>query len=299
MQKTYPQSLIVILGPTASGKSELAIKIAKRFNGEIISADSRQVYKGLNIGAGKISKKERQDILHHLLDIVSPKQTFTVAQYQKLAKKAVKKILKRSKLPIICGGTGFYIDSLIYDYKLPAVPPHSKLRKQLEKKSTEELFYRLKKLDPRRAGNIDRRNKRRLIRAIEIAKTLGKIPRIKKTPRYDFLKIGINIPKGKLKNRIFWRVDKMMKLGLINETKDLLKKHSVDLPAFDTIGYQEIIDYLQGKISLTEAILLIKKNTWQYAKRQMTWFKRDKEIHWIKQEREVYPIIKKFLISRF
>ncbi|MEK7634419.1 MAG: tRNA (adenosine(37)-N6)-dimethylallyltransferase MiaA, partial [Patescibacteria group bacterium] len=160
--------IIVILGPTSSGKSKLAIKIAKKYDGEIISADSRQVYKKLNIGSGKITKKEMEGIPHYLLDVTSPKRTFTVNQYQKLAKKALKKIIKKGKLPIICGGTGLYIDTLIYDYQLPQVPPQPKLRKQLEKKSTEELFGQLQKLDSRRAQNIDKHNRRRLIRALEI-----------------------------------------------------------------------------------------------------------------------------------
>jgi len=322
--------IIVILGPTASGKSELAVKLAQKFNGEIISADSRQVYKGLNIGSGKVpnelanlsrinlvnpsrifatlAKDSRDNISdsfakqyiykgipHHLLDVASPKRTFTIAQYQKLAKKALQKILKKGKIPIICGGTGFYIDALIYDYRFPEVAPQPKLRKQLEKKSAEELFKQLKKLDPERAANIDPYNKRRLIRAIETTKTLGKIPGIKKALRYNFLKIGISIPKERLKNRIFRRVDKMVKLGFINETKKLLKKYSADLPAFDAIGYREIIDYLQGKISLPRVVPLIKKNTWQYTKRQMTWFKRDKEIIWVKNYQEAVILIKKFL----
>mgnify|MGYP001563338449 FL=1 len=311
-----PPKVIVILGPTASGKSELAVKIAKKFNGEIISADSRQIYRGLDICSGKVPRDSifrksdfqykdvgrpyiYKGVVHHLLDVALPKKIFTVAQYQKLAEKALKDILRRGKIPIICGGTGFYIDALIYNYKLPKVPPQKKLRKQLEKKSTEELFKQLKKLDPERYETIDKKNKRRIIRAIEIAKTLGKVPTLQqiqgKKSSYDFLKIGIKLPKETLKTRINRRVDKMLKLGLINETKQLLKKYPADLPVFNTIGYREIIDYLKGKTTLPEAISLIKKNTYQYAKRQMTWFKKNKEIYWIKNKGEAFRLLRGYL----
>lgn len=315
-----PPKVIVILGPTASGKSELAVKLAKKFNGEIISADSKQVYQNLDIGSGKVprdlySKKFGliyktkipyiyKGIIHHLLDVASPKKIFTVAQYQKLAKKALKDILRRGKIPIVCGGTGLYIDSLIYGQKFPTVPPQSKLRKELEKKSAEELFKQLKKLDPKRAENIDRHNRRRLIRALEIILTTKKPVPSKSTiiydsASYDVLKIGVSVPKEKLKTRINQRVDKMIKLGLIHETKQLLKKYPANLPVFDAIGYREIIGYLKGKTTLSETVSLIKKNTWQYSKRQMTWFKRDKNIYWIKKEKEVNTLTSLFLKKIF
>ncbi|MEK7555335.1 MAG: tRNA (adenosine(37)-N6)-dimethylallyltransferase MiaA [Patescibacteria group bacterium] len=336
---SIPYKIIVIFGPTASGKSELAVKLAKKFNGEIISADSRQIYKGLDIGAGKVPRDKNpkskilnskqiknpkfqvqkqpyfyKGIKHHLLDVISPKQIFTVSQYQKLAKKALNNIIKRGKTPIICGGTGLYINSLIYDYQFPKVPPQPKLRKELEKKSTEKLFRQLKKLDPRRAKNIDKNNRRRLIRALEICITTGEpVPplnnirvnpllQIKSLPAgrqarqsASILKIGIEKSSEELKKGIKKRVNLMIKLGLINETKQLIKKYSLDAPAFASIGYKEIIVYLQNKISLKETIKLIEKNTWQYAKRQMTWFKRDKNIHLIKNDAEAKRLVKKFL----
>lgn len=164
------KQVLVIVGPTASGKSALAVRLAKRFDGEIISADSRQVYRGLDIGSGKITEKEKGGIPHHLLDIVSPKRVFTVAQYQKLAKRKIAEIIERRKLPIICGGTGFYVQSVIDDLALPKVKPNSRLRKSLNQKTAPELFQILQKLNAKRAVKIDRNNPRRLIRAIEIAK---------------------------------------------------------------------------------------------------------------------------------
>ncbi|MBU2109625.1 tRNA (adenosine(37)-N6)-dimethylallyltransferase MiaA, partial [Patescibacteria group bacterium] len=217
--------IIVILGPTASGKSELAVKIAKKINGEIISADSRQVYKGLNIGSGKLIKKEMKRIKHHCIDIASPKKRYTVIDFKKCAEKAIKDILKRDKTPIICGGTGFYISAITGDVNIPEVKPDWKLRKQLEKKSVELLFNMLKKLDPKRAKNIDPKNPRRLIRAIEIARALGKVPesQISNLKSQKFLFIGIKLSDKELKIRIEKRVKKMIKDGLLNEVKKLKK----------------------------------------------------------------------------
>ncbi len=301
--KQNRSKIIVILGPTASGKSDLAVKIAQRSNGEIISADSRQVYKNLDIGSGKITKKEMRGIPHHLLDIASPKKTFTVTQYQKLAKKAIKKILAKGKIPIICGGTGFYIDSLIYDYQLPIVPPQPKLRKRLEKKSIEELFKKLKKLDPRRAGDIDRRNKRRLIRALEIILTTKKPIAVlrkyqdKKTS-YDFLKIGIKKLPEELKKLIIQRLKKRLKQGLIKEVKNLHKK-GLSWQRLDNLGleYRYVSRYLRGLISKEEMVKTLEKEIYRYAKRQMTWFKRNKEIKWVERRKDASKLVKKFLMG--
>src|SRR5258708_296896 len=175
------EQVIAIVGPTASGKSTLAVNLAREFNGEVISADSRQVYKGIDIGTGKITKREMRGVLHYLLDVASQESTFTVAQFQKLGMQAIKKILAKGKLPIICGGAGFYIDSLLYDYALPSIPPNAALRKKLEKRSAAKLFRELKKPDPVRAKNIDRFNKRRLVRALEIVyATGGPVPELGK-----------------------------------------------------------------------------------------------------------------------
>ncbi|MFA6520317.1 MAG: tRNA (adenosine(37)-N6)-dimethylallyltransferase MiaA [Candidatus Paceibacterota bacterium] len=267
MQK---QKVIVILGQTATGKSDFAVKVAKKYNGEIISADSRQVYKGLDIGTGKISKKEMRGIPHYLIDVVSLKKKFAVTEYQKKAISAIAEILSRGKTPVICGGTGFYIDAITKGVVFPTVPPNLKLRKILEKKSTEELFKILKKLDTRRAKNIDSKNKVRLVRAIEIATAIGKVPEIKETKSpFKFIKIGLYLPEDKLKKKIEKRVKKMFQMGLLKEIKRL-KKAGVSDKRLKEFGF-EYFNPTPEKVI---------KETIKYAKRQMTWFKRDKEIKW-------------------
>jgi len=336
--------IIVILGPNASGKSELAVKLAKKFNGEIISADSRQVYKGLDIGSGKVPRdrpnKKRiktnnkrifdknsisferdsseylyRGIPHHLLDVASPKRVFTVAQYQKLAKKALKDILKRGKIPIICGGTGFYIDALIYDYQFPKVPPQPKLRKELEKKTTEELFAQLQKLDPERAKNIDKNNRRRLIRALEIVITTHKpVPTLndisvnqrsnqrESAAALAVLKIGIKKSPEELKKLIKKRLLKRLKMGLIDEVRRLHYQQGLSWQRLDDLGleYRYVSRYLRDLITKKEMVKILEREIYRYAKRQMTWFKRDKEIYWInprtkKGFQRIIKICKKFL----
>src|SRR3989338_3800180 len=219
--------VIVILGQTATGKSDLAVKISRELavsgvESEIISADSRQVYKGLDIGTGKITKKEMKGVKHHLLDVASPKKKFTVVDFQKRAIRAMADIIKRGRTPIIAGGTGFYIDAITKGTLFPEVPPNAKLRKQLLQKPTIVLFHTLKKLDPARAKNVDPKNKVRLIRAIEIAKTLGKVPK-KKEARlpFKFIKIGLYLNKEDLKKKVEKRVKGMFKKDLMKEIKKL------------------------------------------------------------------------------
>lgn len=264
------KKVVVILGQTATGKSALAIKIAKKVGGEIISADSRQVYKGLDIGTGKISKKEMRGIPHHLLDVAYPKTQFTVAEYQKLAISAIVDILKRGKTPIICGGTGLYIDAITKGVIFPEVPPNLKLRKILEKKSAIQLFKILKKLDATRAKNIDEKNKVRLIRAIEIAKAFGKVPKITEVkPVYKFVKIGLYLPPSKLQKNVERRVKKMFQVGLLAEIKKL-KKNGISTKRLKEFGFEYSEPTYEKVVN----------GTLKYAKRQMTWFKRDAEIKW-------------------
>ncbi|OGI95209.1 tRNA (adenosine(37)-N6)-dimethylallyltransferase MiaA [Candidatus Nomurabacteria bacterium RIFCSPLOWO2_01_FULL_42_17] len=263
--------IIVILGQTATGKSALAVKIARKVDGEIISADSRQVYKGLDIGTGKITEKEMKGTPHYLLDVADPKRKFTVAKYKNLAENKIKEIIARGKIPIICGGTGFYIDAVTRGIVFPEVPPNHALRKRLALVSDRVLMLKLQKLDPERAKNIDPRNKVRLIRAIEIAKALGKVPKITEVkPMYRFIKIGLYLPSDKLKKKIEKRVEKMFKDGLLKEIKKL-KKAGISDKRLKELGFE----YYKPT---PEKVI---QETLKYAKRQMTWFKRDKEIKWL------------------
>lgn len=292
------QTIIVILGQTATGKSYLAVKIALRFNsgsatqktgGEIISADSRQVYKRLDVGTGKITKKEMKGVPHHLLDVINPKNKFTVTEYKKLAGQKIEEIIARGKVPIICGGTGFYIDAITKGTIFPEVPPNKKLRDILEKKAISELFEMLKKLDRRRAENIDSKNKIRLIRAIEIATYLGKVPKIKEVKsKYNFIKIGLYLPQEKLKEKVSKRVAKMFKSGLLEEIKRL-KKAGISKKRLKEFGF-EYNNPTKERV-ITETL--------KYAKRQMTWFKRDKEIKWFDASSLSTGIIPHWSIKKF
>ncbi|MBU1177043.1 MAG: tRNA (adenosine(37)-N6)-dimethylallyltransferase MiaA [Patescibacteria group bacterium] len=290
--------LIIILGPTASGKSDLAIKLAQKFNGEIISADSRQIYKEMNIGTAKIIKKEMSGVPHYMIDIVKPNQKFTLAQFQKKTIKIIKDIQKRNKLPLLVGGTGLYIQSIVDNLKIPETKPDKKLRNKLEKLTNQELINKLKKLDSKALKIIDLKNKRRLIRALEIC-LLTKKPfseqRKKNKSIFNTLQIGIKLNTKNLEQKIIKRIEKMIKNGLIKENKKLLKKYGDKPYSMSGIGYQEIISYLNNKINLDQAKELIKIHTRQYAKRQMTWFKRDKTIKWIKNYSEAEKLIQLFL----
>lgn len=291
------KKLIVILGPTASGKTDLSIKLAKKFNGKVVSADSRQVYKGMDIGTGKVTKKEMQGIPHYLLDVASPKRKFSVAQYQKLALKAINKIHKKGQVPFLVGGTGFYIQAVVDGIVIPEVKPDWKLRKKLERKNTRELFKMLKKLDPRRAKNIDKNNPRRLIRAIEIATNLGTVPPLSlKKPDFDVLMIGIKKSPTELKELIRKRLLKRLKAGMIEEVKNL-KKSGISWERLEEFGleYRYISRYLQEKLEYNEMVEKLQKEIEHYAKRQMTWFKRDKRIKWIKNYKKAEKLTEGFL----
>jgi tRNA dimethylallyltransferase len=291
------KKIIIILGPTASGKTELSIKLAERFNGEIISADSRQIYKEMNIGTAKVKKEETKRIPHHLIDIRKPNQEFNVAIYKELAINKIKEIQEKRKLPFLVGGTGLYIKSVVENIKFPKVPPQKELREKLSRKSEKELFNIYKKLDPEGSEEIKKNNKRRLIRAIEVSKVTGKPfweQRGKGEKIFDSLQIGINLPKKELDQRIEKRVEKMIDLGLKKETKKLVKKYGW-IPLLQTIGYQEWKEYFEGEINEEEVKNKIITHTKQFAKRQMTWFKRNNKIKWIQNYKEAKRITKKFL----
>lgn len=375
--------IVVILGPTASGKSSVAVALAKWLNepashasrslrgisgGEIISADSRQVYKGLDIGTGKITKKEMKGIKHHLIDVCSPQKRFTASDFVSCTNKTIVKIVHENKVPIICGGTGFYIDALLGDKQIPEVPPNLKLRKQLDKKSAAELFEMLKKIDHERSVTIDRYNSRRLIRAIEIVKAIGKTPKYEvRDKKYDVLKIGIApitpsptpspYIKGKgqekqqfsssggtiscwpneasakfgckrgnlgvsyflnereLKSRINKRIDKWFKLGLLKEVQNLHKK-GLSWKRMSEIGleYKLVAQYYNTQ-NMSKSVFDIftlkekmRRETWRYAKRQMTWFKKTPNVIWFTPSKVeglppkidlIEKEVKKFLKSDF
>lgn len=275
--------LIVIVGPNASGKSDLAVKIARAIDGQVISADSRQVYKGLDIASGKVTKKEMGGIKHHLLDVASPRATFTVTRYRDLALKAIKKIQNEGQTPILCGGTGFYIRAIVDGIIIPEVKPDWTLRKKLEKLTPEKLYAMLQKLDPRRAQTIEKQNPRRLIRAIEIVKTTKEpVPEIQKNPLpHEMLVLGLKIDQNKLRRLIAARTQKRLKMGMVAEVKRL-RQSGLSWKKLENFGleYRAIAHFLQKKISRQEMVDTINKEDFQYAKRQMTWFKRDNRIIW-------------------
>lgn len=309
--------VLVIVGPTASGKSDLAVELAKRFNGEIISADSRQVYRGMNIGTGKITKNEMKGVRHHLLDVADPKKRFTVIQFRALAEKAIADILRRGKLPIICGGTGFYVDALVNGTEFPIIGANQKLRAKLVRRTADELFTMLKRLDSVRAAaivsnNSERHNRRRLIRAIELAVAAssqtarraakkegrppavsGSLPAARSTTsgagalassfqhKYDALWIGMKPPQAVLKEHIGVRLLKRLKTGMIAEARRL---HSDGLSwkRMEELGleYRYMARFLTHRLTKPEMTRELEMEIWHYAKRQMTWFKRNPKIRW-------------------
>ena len=291
MEKEKAQSIriLVIVGPTASGKSDLAVSLAKKFDGEVISADSRQVYRGLDIGTGKITKPEMKGVRHHLLDVASPTNRFSAERYRTLARKAIADIAMRGKLPIICGGTGFYIDAILDEDAISNVPPNEKLRARLAQKSRAQLLRILKKIDPKRAHVIsksdsERNNARRIIRAIEIAR--GRPRTTKRSARaYIPFFIGIKISSDELKKRIRTRLEKRLKQGMAAEARRLHDPPiggGLSWKRMDELGleYRYLARFLQGKMGKEEMAEKLNSEIWHYARRQMTWFKRNEKIKW-------------------
>ncbi len=297
--------VIAIVGPTASGKTSLSIALTKElkklgYKPEIISADSRQVYRGLDIGTGKVGKKEMAGIPHHLLSVVSPKKQFTVDDFTKRAHK----IIKGVNLPIIVGGTGMYVDSLLGRMVFPNVPPNEKLRGELEKKSPEELFTTLQKIDPDRAETIDTKNKRRLVRAIEIAKAVGASPKggpqLTAQGHYDVLWLGIKLPEEKLCENIHVRLLARIRQGMIAEAKKL-HEQGVSYKRMRELGleYRFLANLLDPrasvKIKRKEFEEGLERAIVHYAKRQLTWFKRNRDIHWVTTPNDALILAKEFL----
>jgi tRNA dimethylallyltransferase len=295
-------SLIIIVGTTASGKSELGVRLARKFNGEIISADSRQVYRNLDIGTAKIKGKWKNNMFlykkvpHFCIDIVSPKSIYTAATFKKHAQCAIKAIIARRNIPIIVGGTGFWIDALVYDIDLPHVHPNFPLRNQLEKKSTHQLFALLKKIDPRRAAHIEQKNPRRLIRAIEIVKTLGCVPPMTRHNPYHTLWIGISRDDAALRRSITARAHLMIKQGLVKETKKLLVAR-VNKKRIHEFGFEYVaaLSVVEKKLTSNQLRKILIRETILYAKRQMRWFSRNKNIQWVSSPAKAEQLVRTFI----
>ena len=287
--------VIVIVGPTASGKTSLSIEIAKRINAEIISADSMQIYKDMDIGTAKVTKEEMQGIKHYLIDVVSPEERYTVSDFKQAAESAIEEILKKGKTPIIVGGTGLYVDSLIYGIEYQEMNFDENYREELMKKSeTEkglnELFEEAVKIDFEAMRKISPRDRKRIIRVLEIYKATGKtkteMERLsrEKEVKYDYKVFGILMDREKLYSRINLRVDLMLQKGLIEEVKELCDKYHKFPTAMQGLGYKEVVDYFNGILNKEEMIEKIKQESRRYAKRQMTWFRKNKEIVWLDSE---------------
>ena len=288
--------VIVICGPTASGKTGLSIELAKKIDGEIISADSMQIYKKMDIGTAKVSKEEMQGIKHYLIDIVSPNERYSVADFKKDAEKAIEEVLSKNKVPILVGGTGLYIDSVINGIEYNEINTDLQYREELEniakKDGLEKLYNMALKIDKKATEKISKNDKKRIFRVLEIYKSTGKtkteleIKKKKKEPKYSFWVFGTELKREKLYEKINLRVDKMIEDGLINEVEKIIKKYNNFPTAMQGLGYKEIKEYLDGKCSKEEAIEKIKMETRRYAKRQITWFKRNKNIIWLNMEKQ-------------
>ncbi|MBT2642354.1 tRNA (adenosine(37)-N6)-dimethylallyltransferase MiaA [Bacillus sp. ISL-41] len=302
------QKLIVLIGPTAVGKTKLSIELAKKFNGEIISGDSMQIYKGMDIGTAKITQEEMEGIPHHLIDIKEPDESFSTAEFQELVRMKIDEISSRGKMPMIVGGTGLYIQSVIFDYQFTDAPSDPSFRRSLEQAADENgqefLHGKLKDADPESASRIHPNNVRRVIRALEIihctGKTAGELQE-NQSPEllYDTALIGLTMDREMLYNRINYRVDLMMKQGLLDEVQYFYEKGLRDCQSIQAIGYKELYDYFDGKVPLELAIENLKQNSRRYAKRQLTWFRNKMNVEWFDMS-ESKDAEKKFAeISKF
>lgn len=285
----------VIGGPTASGKSKLAVELAKKVNGEIISADSMQIYKEMNIGTAKVNKEEMQGVQHYLVDFVSPDERYSVSNFKKDAEKAIEEILEKGKTPIVVGGTGLYIDSLIYGIEFQNeevdLEYREKLNKIADEKGLESLYKKAKEIDPEAMKKISINDRKRIIRVLEIYHKTGKtkteqeLQSRKNEVKYEYKVFAITMDREKLYERIEKRIDFMIEQGLIEEVKQILEKYHTFPTAMQGLGYKEVVEYLEGSCTKEEMIEKIKKETRHYAKRQLTWFRKNKETIWLDGEK--------------
>ncbi len=290
--------VVVVVGPTAAGKTSLSIDIAKQFNGEVISADSRQVYRGLDIGSGKVTPEEMGEVPHYLLDVADPMTVYTASDFKQDGEAAIDEIISHGHLPIIAGGTFFYVDALLGRISTPKVEPNPELREKLEAKTTSELVKELEAKDPERAATIDKDNKRRLVRALEIVATLGKVPEPKVEEQYETLIIGIDIDKEKLHHNIHIRLLQRLEEGMIDEVTNLLAA-GVTHERLEALGleYRYLSRYLRRELTYEEMVIELETKIRQFAKRQMTWLKGDKTIEWFATENRsaIFRRIESFL----
>ncbi len=295
MSKKAPSfPLIVLVGPTAVGKTELSLDLAEHFGGEIVSADSRQIYRGLDIGTAKPTSEERQRVPHHLLDITTPDHPISLAEYLHLARTAIDDIHRRGKVPFLVGGTGQYIWALIEGWEAPEVPPDEALRRRLEaeahQKGVHALYERLREQDPDAARLMDPNNLRRIVRALEVIEHTGRPfsqQRRKTPPSYDVFIVGLTRPREELYRRVDERIAGMIRSGLVEEVRRLLETgYSANLPALTGIGYRQIREYLEGRVSLEGAVQAMRRATRRYVRHQYNWFRRDDpRIHWVDMSR--------------
>lgn len=303
-----PSPLIAIVGPTGVGKTRYAIALCQQVGGEIVSADSRQVYKGLDIGTDRPTAAQRSMVPHHLVDIVAPDEQFTLAQYQERAYDAIEDVLHGGRVPFLVGGTGLYVRAVLEGFAIPRVEPNPRLRQRLmeeaERNGAAVLHARLGQLDPEGADSIDARNVRRVIRALEVYETTKErisVLQERKAPPYRILKIGLTMERGRLYRRVDERVDSMVERGLVAEVEGLLASgYSQDLPAMSGLGYRQVLMYLRGELGLAESVQRIKSETHRLVRQQYKWFRLDDEtIHWFdvssEPQKRIEALIKGFL----